>query len=123
MHLSKRKRKVVFLDRDGTVNVDFGDGGITVNSDDGVKVELGRGGIVIHVLLSVDPLLRCVIIFTRVNIYSTICTEHLLQLIMSCDTRALWTRVLSTLCLISPVASTILKWSTQVVSPDTTKFL
>ena len=40
--------KITVNDEDGTVNVDFGDGGITVNSDDGVKVELGRGGIVIH---------------------------------------------------------------------------
>lgn len=35
-------------DEDGTVKVDLNDEGITVNSDDGVKVKLGRCGIVIH---------------------------------------------------------------------------
>lgn len=35
-------------DEDGQVKVNFGSSGIVVNTDDGVKVKLGKGGIVIH---------------------------------------------------------------------------
>ena len=35
-------------DDDGQVKVNFGSSGIVVNTDDGVKVKLGKGGIVIH---------------------------------------------------------------------------
>ena len=39
---------VIVDDEDGKVKVNFGSSGIVVNTDDGVKVKLGKGGIVIH---------------------------------------------------------------------------
>ena len=39
---------VLVDDEDGEVKVNFGGNGIVVNTDDGVKVKLGKGGIVIH---------------------------------------------------------------------------
>ncbi len=39
---------VLVDDEDGQVKVNFGSSGIVVNTDDGVKVKLGKGGIVIH---------------------------------------------------------------------------
>ena len=42
------KGDIIVDDDDGQVKVNFGGNGIVVNTDDGVKVKLGKGGIVIH---------------------------------------------------------------------------